>query len=316
MRYCTIQLEKIMSHFVVLVFGGDHEAQLKPYDENLTTAPRKEPVTVEELTRMLEFYVDKGEGKNKLDGFSIVDGRVLKPDMATLCRLYKDYDGKNLHLGATGEYFTYTTYNEHSKWDWYLVGGRWTGYFTPKKEPKFPDDLAVGVPGTMTDPAGAGKVDVARKRDIDLEAMATAFHNEALAKQMKRLEAVGDLPHPESWSAIIERHGDGISNRDAARVEYHAQPAIVALKKAGVLEWFDDDDVAETLKPDWPQKHAANALTPFAFVLDGVWYERGRMGWFGSVSGEQSREEWSKQFWDAWHKVADDALVTAVDCHI
>ncbi|MFT4471417.1 hypothetical protein ACMX2H_16055 [Arthrobacter sulfonylureivorans] len=56
-----------------------------------------------------------------------------------------------------------------------------------------------------------------------------------------------------------------------------------------------------------------------ALVKDGEWYERGRMGWFATVSDAMSEEEWDakalQMIKDA--EAADpNQTITLVDCHI
>lgn len=55
---------------------------------------------------------------------------------------------------------------ENPKWDWYQLGGRWTGIF------KLKDGASgqTGQPGAMTERAKPGWVDQCRKGDIDIEA--------------------------------------------------------------------------------------------------------------------------------------------------
>lgn len=57
-------------------------------------------------------------------------------------------------------------------------------------------------------------------------------------------------------------------------------------------------------------------FTPHALLMDGHWYEQGRMGWFGMVADPKSDEEWG-----TWIRARLDALdplatITLVDCHI
>lgn len=51
----------------------------------------------------------------------------------------------------------------------------------------------------------------------------------------------------------------------------------------------------------------------FTVVRDGIWYERGRMGWFGMSWDEKSDEEWDELFKNLI-KGADE--FTVIDCHI
>lgn len=71
-------------------------------------------------------------------------------------------------------------HNRNAKWDWYELGGRWTGFFKVK-EGVFE---ITGNPGLMTKPAKDGYADVALKEEIDFEYM----RNEAADKAAKKYE--------------------------------------------------------------------------------------------------------------------------------
>lgn len=51
-------------------------------------------------------------------------------------------------------------------------------------------------------------------------------------------------------------------------------------------------------------------------MKDGKWYEKGRMGWWGMVSGEKEQDVWNKQFTALIDGLSDDTILTVVDCHI
>ena len=50
--------------------------------------------------------------------------------------------------------------------------------------------------------------------------------------------------------------------------------------------------------------------------MDGNWYSRGRMGWFGCSIGDVGGNEWSGNFDSLWDMIPDDDIITVVDCHI
>lgn len=57
--------------------------------------------------------------------------------------------------------------------------------------------------------------------------------------------------------------------------------------------------------------------TPYCFVdLDGIWHERGEMGWWGMSFNEQSKEAWEKEFREYLKSVPDNTLLTVIDFHI
>ena len=77
-----------------------------------------------------------------------------------------------------------------AKWDWYLIGGRWTGFFILKQQ----TEGLVGIPGLFTEsPTDLREADQARKCDIDWEAMRKRAREKAEqywdeAKQMPESE--------------------------------------------------------------------------------------------------------------------------------
>lgn len=98
-----------MTHFVALVVAETEEeieALVAPYDEDLKVEPYFESVDVE---RMVEYAKEKGvEFTNPID----------------LVEWWNDTPGVTNENGEIGYM---STYNPDSKWDWYVVGGRWSG---------------------------------------------------------------------------------------------------------------------------------------------------------------------------------------------
>jgi hypothetical protein len=62
------------------------------------------------------------------------------------------------------------------------------------------------------------------------------------------------------------------------------------------------------------KRHAG--LATFAVVIDGEWYEKGEMGWWGMVSNEKDPDEWNNKFNELLEKQPDDTLLSMYDCHI
>ena len=56
---------------------------------------------------------------------------------------------------------------------------------------------------------------------------------------------------------------------------------------------------------------------PFAFVEpNGVWHEKGEMGWWAMVSNEKEQDSWKEEFKNFIKDLDDEVEVTIVDCHI
>ena len=220
--------------------------------------------------------------------------------------------------------------NPNRKWDWYSVGGRWTGFFKMKPQ-------AVGVLGKGSalsafdpdyEPPTADRADIAVKGDIDVDGM----RDEAGASAGERFDdftkIVAGLPAPMSWPEIQAQNttgynekGEPVVDYEAARKAYHAQPMVAALRSERAREinkdsiWWDLDDFYMT-REAYVQRARNNAFSTFAVIKDGQWYERGEMGWWGMVSDEKNRDEWNQQFTTLIDSLPEETVLTVVDCHI
>ena len=206
-----------MSHFVVMVIGNDVEEQLARYDESIEVEKYSQGlVSNKEKDRMMSFYKKKGEFKDFDDCYA---------------QFGEDWNNNRWVKNENGEYERFTTYNPDSKWDWYQIGGRWTGMLRLKD--------------------GA--------------------------------EPIRPLNFGWMWN---ENEKDEMRKKNIADVAYKR-------------------DIANL-----------SEIVPFAIVKDGEWYERGKMGWFGVAINEMDKLDWEEQVKLIVDSVADNELITMVDCHI
>lgn len=137
-----------MSHFTVMVIGNDPETQLAPFDENLEM-----PIYVKYTKEQL---IEKGKKdienyKNGLYAEFLSDVEKYKSECRQQAHIdylenkfpkmlnWSDeeiYQHESNHyepeeIGVNGE--IYSTYNPKSKWDWYSLGGRWSGMIQLKE---------------------------------------------------------------------------------------------------------------------------------------------------------------------------------------
>lgn len=143
-----------MSHFVVMVIGDNPEQQLAPYNENLE-APEYlvGEVSEHDKQRVLDCY-----NKNREKPYTDFDKCYADNS--------EDWNGNRFHKNENGVWCEYSTYNPNSKWDWYLLGGRWSGsHFELKPSAK---SGVLGEP-SWTNPTNRG-YDAALKGDIDFTA--------------------------------------------------------------------------------------------------------------------------------------------------
>lgn len=293
-----------MSHFVVMVIGDDIEKQLQPFHEFECTGIDDEYVVDVDLTEEMREAVAAGH--------TLEDalGDYMDPDKIVSDESELDRSGKHKYCYAIvkdGELVrAVRRTNPNKKWDWWLLGGRWTGYFKLKPGTQG----TTGRPGILTPGAKIGTADSCRWGDVDVEGMMAEARREAehlFAEWQAIFEQHGK---PRSWKEVLEAYG---ADYEAARSEYGAQPAIRAMRASRHLAFHSPDDFGYD-REAYVKSQARKAVIPFAILKDGVWHEKGRMGWFCSVGDPKS--DWLEQAEAMLFGLSPDTAVSIVDCHI
>lgn len=206
---------------------------------------------------------------------------------------------------------TYRRTNPNAKWDWYQIGGRWTGFFKPKKNATG----ELGKKAWCVESIEEGYVDSIKKGDIDFEYMRAVAAEKAAEKFDKFTQVTNECPNFIPWSVLLEKYGQ---NYEAARDEYWTQPIIKALQNNEETRMWVHDDLNQFFvsRETFIQNARNRVGCTFAVIKDGKWYERGNMGWWGTVSNEMDENEWQNQFSELFNNLPDDTLLTVVDCHI
>lgn len=308
-----------MSHFSVLVIGDDVERQLAPYHEFECTGRDDEFVqNIDRMEEAREEYAERGDDEPFAE---FVEGwyglsRVQPGEEPDLANAHKYGWLRVDEAGEVVEVIDRT--NPNKRWDWWTVGGRWTGFLTLK--PGCTGDLGdIGVSEMFYSHEErvalaverTYRADCAKKGDIDFAAMRAEAEREAAGRYDRAHTLIGDHPI-RTWEEVRTAHPGDISD---ARKEYWEQPATVALREDRDLAWEGPDQFA--VSRDTYLARARNAAgRTFAVVKDGEWFERGKMGWFASVAGDVGDDEWDRQFAALVDGLADDTLLTVVDCHI
>lgn len=223
--------------------------------------------------------------------------------------------------------------NPKAKWDWYQLGGRYTGFFTlkDKKLRGRTSRAALGKPGLMTEQEavrnGRATADQALKKDIDIGLMRREAEERAAQRYDEFRAAVGDRPWPTSWPKVRAKHGcgddvphdkwpeDGIIK---AREEFNGQETVKALADHPIVRGYWGDPWAEYggSREAYLAQARASAVVTFAVLKDGEWYERGEMGWWATVSNEKDKDQWNEEFTKLFDALPDDTLLSLYDCHI
>ena len=126
-----------MSHFTVMVIGENHEKQLAPFHEFECTGNNDEYVQDEDVTEEIQARIDDKEDPESIEealGYygledKIVDDESKVEKVGDECVHKYGYaivkDGKLIKaVNRT---------NPNRKWDWWQMGGRWSGFLKLKE---------------------------------------------------------------------------------------------------------------------------------------------------------------------------------------
>lgn len=284
-----------MSHFTVLVAGADLDAQLQPFHEFECTGVDDDFVIDKDITE--EISGEAAEDEHGLSGALEnhgLDDRIVADESEVKRGDTHKYGFAVVVNGKLVRAVKRT--NPNKKWDWWLIGGRWPRFWLLKDGSRCASAL---------------------KKDIDLPGMRDA----AAVRITEQFSAFADLFTGEipDWAALLEQHG-----LEKARAIYNEHPMIVAIherdQKLGrvlplfgvsIREHFCNGDLAAVV-----ERERTKAVSTFAVLLDGVWHERGSMGWWGSVSDARDEKVWAREYQAMLAQIPDDTLLSVIDCHI
>lgn len=141
-----------------MVVGDNPEEQLAPFDENLEVPEYYyDEVSERDKQRMMDYY--SSETNVSFSSFE---------------ECYKEYgerwNGNRWRKCEDGVWRIVSTYNPKSKWDWYQLGGRWSGKYI-----KLKPGATSGIVGEPSWCSKGNGIDAAKKGDITPEALADNF---------------------------------------------------------------------------------------------------------------------------------------------
>lgn len=195
-----------MSHFSVMVIGNDFDAQLQPFHEYECTGVEDQYVVWVDHTDEVRQAWEKAD--------------TAQGDIATFAQDYFGYEQRE--VGGAQQFGRMT--NPNKKWDWWVVGGRWTGAL--KLKPGAAGNYGQRSWTNKNEADDMDRCDQARKGDIDVQGM----RDEAVARAEKAWDKFrGTPPCPEwvSWERMRETHAQDI---EAARDAYWKQPEVARMK--------------------------------------------------------------------------------------
>ena len=210
--------------------------------------------------------------------------------------------------------------------------------------------LLIGSPGLFTAPAEGYKVDGCLKGHIDIERMrgesaeSAAEQWDDVTDKLAALEPHAALIRERyptwTWQGMSEEHRlaylavrDGgvdvkpeatsLPTTDEARAILDEEwgegvaDALAAIQADNTLYWKHGLEVEDIIggREAFIEKRRASSLATFAILMDGMWYARGSMGWFGCVGDDKGRN-WQGEFDTLFDDLPDDTPLVVMDCHI
>lgn len=189
--------------------------------------------------------------------------------------------------------------NPNKKWDWWAVGGRWSGMLTLK-------------PNAKTQNGMGRSCDSARKGDVDMESKIKVETTKA-GTDWDEAHAIIAGRTWMAWDEVRQKHG---AKMDKARKVYWGQEALRALSESERFRWgFDQDDFLLD-RATYARRKGLQAAMTFAILHNGEWHEKGEMGMWATVFNEKDRESWEDEWFRVYNSIPDDYTITVVDCHI
>lgn len=190
--------------------------------------------------------------------------------------------------------------NPNKKWDWWVVGGRWSNRLTFKD-------------GAKGDTNTAG--------NVDWDGMVAENAENAGAEYDKIVSIIAGREMP-TWASLLARKRVGEITIDEARALYNENPVYKELIAADAIDWFYGAEKLDGVlsAPDratYVKQQSEHRSCMFALLHNGEWITAGDMGWFGMSSDTpDSRLEYAAKFFEVVRALPADTRVTVVDCHV
>lgn len=224
-----------------------------------------------------------------------------------------------------------------SRWDWWVVGGRWTGLLQIKvdKLEEAKKYMRNGRPGVFTEPnEDRSRCDACLKKYIDFDGMRMEEHTRATTNWKRYRELQEIKPTDKEFEEWKQWYTDADKKRKV-QTSNHIEPKeqYYGIKTIGiqrVLDWKDKeweaglcmveqkwhDRVMSMSQDKFAEEESYQAIT-YAFVdQDGRWHESARMMMFGCSDPDTEMPDYAETYWQWIANLDDDQMLYVVDCHV
>jgi len=272
--------------FILNYWDGNTEQSFKVRDHQMFMQWRKISIKCNEFLSMLEF-VHWLHGK---DIPVIKSGETPDDEWHNWVEIDEN--------GVVVDYFYHT--NENAKWDWYVVGGRWSNMLLTKD-------------GDNVDSCTIG--------DLDFEAERKKLEDRANGVYDSFEKCLGTLERNwKQWKEVL--NDPQFKTIEERRDFYNNQAQLKQIRendKEGIFGVFGYNlDDFLTSREEFVKANSNNPFGTYA-LLDAT--EDGIGKWYGSEMGYwgmsiREEEDWNTKNQKLLASFPDDYYITIVDCHI
>lgn len=300
-------------HYSLLVFGQNVEEQMKPYGENMTVSPYKVYVdesdvrgarkylTKERVTFSYSFpYAERVR--------NVIPPRFTEESFDSSTDWIEAWFGYPGGSDENGFYYI-STINPMSKWDYYIVGGRFgepfirtiesvirditegDGFQIRANPKKFDSSVLTITMKTVTDSDGATADRLAHIRRIHRDTPALFSTASAVKGDIDwaLMWSVGNIRASLSWDYHMLQGETSDKSDDAVRL---------------MIGSFPDETREEFI-------NRTSLWVPSSYLKDGEWVEGPRY-----TNDRKESEMWSRTVYNLIYASPDNTLLTAIDYHI
>jgi hypothetical protein len=274
-----------MSHFTVLVIGGNEDSQLAKFDEN-------KKVAFKDLTEDYRKQYDS----NKKDVKEFYCSSSSSWGMRITEELFNEL--KKVRVGATIKYVV----NKLDPFAYFTEGKKYCGYYTIKnKRCKGDAWFEVASVDYSTHPTKG-----------------VCFTGEITVRKIKAPKKVTlKEKYPNYNDYLTQYHG--VEDVNAKKYGYWHNPNAKWDWYTLGGRWANMLELTNGQRTDVALKGAIKNLdeiSTFAVLKDGKWYQRGEMGWFGMSTDEMTEDEWKAKYKELLDGLPDNTILAVYDCHI
>lgn len=286
-------------HYTVLVVGDNVNEKMNKFSHNDPEYQKFIPCTQEDLDAFSNTaYYEKAhkEVKEKYAQY-VKDQNENSIVPISFLNFWAEYwDGATEYPGS--EFYGHVT-NPNAKWDWYEIGGRWSGFFDLKAN-------ATGLKGGQYFEENLKSVsnnaDVIKLKDWDIEKIRKNAEREA-ANIYDKAHTISKGRTIPIWPKFDFSNMDNYAKQSKQADEFHKNEVIIELKQNN----FSIDDIIyidfNLSKKDFIKASNLKAGTTYALLIDGVWYDK------------NTTDNYEQLFWDKLGELIPETMLTIIDYH-